>query len=72
MNDYDPNAQEDSWTIEYCGGQYRIFKDTERPRTAPKWYVFRCHDHRFSRRFYSRPSGAFLALSTGAIQWSDQ
>ena len=68
---YDPNAFEEPWTVQYCGGQYLIKKDITRPRLAAKWYVDRLNDLRISTRFYSRPSGAFLALSTGAIQWSD-
>ena len=71
MTDYDPNAEEESWHISYCGGEYWIHKDTDRYRTDPKWYVYRVNDNRESTRFYSRPAGAFLALSTGAIKWED-
>ena len=71
MTDYDPNCWEPSWHIEYCGGRYRFHKETSRHRTAPKWYVERLNDARVSKRFYSRPSGAFLALSEGAIVWED-
>jgi hypothetical protein len=69
MTDYDPNSDEESWHIEYCGGRYLIIKDTSRRRLAPKWYVERLNDLKVSRRFYSRPSGAFTALSEGAIVW---
>lgn len=66
---YNPNASEESWNIEYCGGKYVIKKDVGRYRLAPKWYVKRLNDRRYSKRYYSRASGAFLALSEGAIVW---
>jgi len=68
---YDPNAPEETWFVQYCGGEYQIRKDVTRPRTAPKWYVDRMNDLRLSKRFYSRPAGAFLALQCGAIEWRD-
>jgi hypothetical protein len=69
MTDYDPNSPEENWAVTYCGGRYLIKKDCGRFRTEPKWYVKRMNDRRYSKRFYSRPSGAFLALSEGAIIW---
>jgi hypothetical protein len=69
MTDYDPNKPEARWHVDYCGGKYEITKDCSRYRTGPKWYVKRVNDRRYSKRFYSRPSGAFLALSEGAIVW---
>ena len=72
MTDYDPNAPEDNWYVQYCGGEYVIQKDTTRARTAPKWFVLRVNDARVSVRHYSRPSGAFMALHGGAMHWSEQ
>jgi hypothetical protein len=57
------------WMIESCGGVYQIKHDTARGYLAPKWYVQRMNDLSTSKRYYSRPSGAFTALSTGAIEW---
>jgi hypothetical protein len=67
---YDPNAHQEPWAVTYCGGRYLIKKDITRARTAAKWFIKRMNDRRISVRYYSRPSGAFLALSEGAIKWS--
>ena len=57
------------WVIQYCGARYVIKYDTSRAYLSPKWYVKRCHDNAYSVRYYSRPAGAFMALSEGGIKW---
>lgn len=64
-----PEAEQAPWYIEYCGGKYEIKHDTNRDYLAPKWYVQRMNDLMTSKRFYSQPGGAFLALSTAGIKW---
>ena len=76
MNDYDPNSPETGWTVKRANrlgsmDSYWIMKDITRPRTAPKWFVRRVDTLGTSTRFYSRASGAFLALSEGAIVWEN-
>ena len=58
------------WVIQHCGCRYEIKYDTSRVGIhPPSWYVKRCQDGAFSKRYYSQPSGAFLALASGAIVW---
>lgn len=65
---------DDSWQVEHAGCRYSINKDkrtdVDYPH-PPSWYVQRLSDYRVSKRYYSRPSGAFLALESGAIVWTD-
>jgi len=57
-----------TWYITQGGEQYEIRYDHTRPYLSPKWYVVDDLNMR-SKRYYSWASGAFLALSTGAIKW---
>lgn len=64
------NPENDSWHIQFAGGEYEIAYCSTRPQLSPKWFVIRKNDMAQSERFYSWPNGAFTALSSGAIKWS--
>lgn len=72
MNDLLENQQPDAWHIEHAGAFYEIKYDSERGANyphPPRWYVQRMNDMRTSERYYSRASGAFMALASGAVSW---
>ncbi len=56
--------------VKYEGAKYSIMYDSSRKYLQPKWYVQRWNDLRVSERFYSRPHGAFWALTDGRINWT--
>lgn len=78
MHQQTAHFADDPWLIEFAGCRYEIKRDTGREEEvrratgiphAPCWYVQRMTDLAESKRYYSRPAGAFLALSEGAIKW---
>lgn len=63
------NPENDSWFVQFAGGEYEIVYCENRPRLSPSWAVVRLNDMAESERYYSWPNGAFTALSSGAINW---
>ena len=65
-----PHDDTAPWRVEHCGGVYEIKYDSGRVGIhPPSWYVQRMNDLAESKRYYSRPEGAFGALRQGAIVW---
>jgi hypothetical protein len=65
----EPQSLDETWHVKCGGAEYEIKKDCREDRLAPSWYVQRMNDLRYSKRYYSQPSGAFAAIVGQRVVW---